>query len=297
MSPETTATATTLTSTTAPGKVFHSRSELADHYKSDWHKYNLRRREAGLVMLNEQDFKVRWDAALALKAEKERSGQKNGQDHIKNKDKNKKDKKSKKQNKNKNDDNNNNNNNAMTVKTNSYDEFKKRQQQEQDQKMSNDDDDDDNNGQDQDQSTNKNKKVMPAALVESQENPEIDPCQSLFDSHTSTTIGENVQYMHKTYGFFVPDQECLIDVEGLVGYLHEKIKLGHYCLYCERYVRVRCSFISPLALEKKWIYIFVPHFSSFYSRILLQLLLLILLLLYIYIYIESFRHGRVVSNT
>lgn len=28
--------------------------------------------------------------------------------------------------------------------------------------------------------------------------------------------------------------ECLIDLEGLLGYCHEKIKLGHYCLYCEK---------------------------------------------------------------
>jgi pre-60S factor REI1 len=28
--------------------------------------------------------------------------------------------------------------------------------------------------------------------------------------------------------------ECLLDLEGLLGYCHEKIKLGHYCLYCEK---------------------------------------------------------------
>ena len=30
-----------LTSTTAPGKVFSSRKDLQDHYRSDWHRYNL----------------------------------------------------------------------------------------------------------------------------------------------------------------------------------------------------------------------------------------------------------------
>lgn len=38
-------------------------------------------------------------------------------------------------------------------------------------------------------------------------------------------------------GFFVcvVDRiECLADLEGLLGYCHEKIKLGHYCLYCEK---------------------------------------------------------------
>lgn len=28
--------------------------------------------------------------------------------------------------------------------------------------------------------------------------------------------------------------DCLVDLEGLLGYCQEKIKLGHYCLYCEK---------------------------------------------------------------
>ena len=50
---------TGLTSTTAPGKTFDTRKDIADHYKSDWHRYNLKRREAGLPMLREEDFKAR----------------------------------------------------------------------------------------------------------------------------------------------------------------------------------------------------------------------------------------------
>ena len=29
-------------------------------------------------------------------------------------------------------------------------------------------------------------------------------------------------------------KEHLVDLEGLLGYCHEKIKLGHFCLYCEK---------------------------------------------------------------
>ena len=58
---------TGLTSTTAPGKTFDTRKDIADHYKSDWHRYNLKRREAGLPMLREEDFKARLEAALALR--------------------------------------------------------------------------------------------------------------------------------------------------------------------------------------------------------------------------------------
>jgi pre-60S factor REI1 len=64
--------------------------------------------------------------------------------------------------------------------------------------------------------------------------PVIDPTQSLFDKHMSTTVQENVDYMYNKYGFFIPDKEYLTDLEGLVGYCAEKIKLGHTCLYCQK---------------------------------------------------------------
>lgn len=32
--------------------------------------------------------------------------------------------------------------------------------------------------------------------------------------------------------FFVPDVEYLSDPQGLLGYVEEKVKLGHICLYC-----------------------------------------------------------------
>ncbi|KAL3910175.1 MAG: hypothetical protein SGARI_002253, partial [Bacillariaceae sp.] len=72
-----------LTSTTAPGKVFASRQELADHYKSEWHKYNLKRREAGLALLEKSEFQARWEAALALRQEKEKNSAVSGTDHLK----------------------------------------------------------------------------------------------------------------------------------------------------------------------------------------------------------------------
>jgi len=77
-------------------------------------------------------------------------------------------------------------------------------------------------------------KKMPQALVESQENPTIDPKQSLFDNQMSDTLEANVDYMRLNFGFFIPDRESLVDLEGLLGYCQEKIKLGHYCLYCEK---------------------------------------------------------------
>ena len=36
------------------------------------------------------------------------------------------------------------------------------------------------------------------------------------------------------HGFFLPDREYCVDVSGLLGYCAEKVKLGHYCLYCQK---------------------------------------------------------------
>mmetsp|Transcript_5979 Transcript_5979/g.17005 ORF Transcript_5979/g.17005 Transcript_5979/m.17005 type:complete len:451 (+) Transcript_5979:281-1633(+) len=197
-----------LTSTTAPGKTFASRSEIAEHYKSDWHKYNLKRREAGLPLLEEKEFQMRLEAALALRKEKEK---KNGTDHFKDvnskKSKKKLEKKSKKENSTASESNKKGGSSSSAAA---------------DTEMA---------AEDQSEAP---KPRIPAALAESQENPEIDPKQSLFDQHKSKSLKENVHYMQQKYGFFIPDKECLTDLEGLLGYCHEKIKLGHYCLYCNQ---------------------------------------------------------------
>ena len=190
-----------LSSTTAPGKVFGSRAELADHYKSDWHKYNLKRREAGLPLLGEQDFQARWEAALALRAEKEK---KNGTDHLK----------------------------ANKKKGGGNSKLSKKNQEINSTGVSSVANDSLEQG--NDMSSVAATPKTPKETAESQENPDIDPKQSLFDQHISNSVEENVKYMQTTYGFFLPDQEHLTDLEGLVGYCHEKIKLGHYCLYCEK---------------------------------------------------------------
>ena len=161
----------TLTSTTAPGKVFNTRSELAQHYKSDWHKYNLKRREAALPLLNEKDFTARWEAALALRNEKQKQSEIAGKDHLKKK----------------------NNKNKKKLAT--------AQQSKQDAR-------DGTSSAEENAVTDvpAEPKIHPKETAESQENPEINPLQSLFDSHVSTTLEENVKYMEQKYGFFLPDR-------------------------------------------------------------------------------------------
>ena len=224
----TTTTAFQLTSTTAPGKVFATRAELANHYKSQWHKYNLKRREAGLPPLLEPDFEARLAAAQDAFAERQDRKKSNANGHLKkNKAKIKKDKK-----------NSNNKkqeqleNGAATTSSQvpAYERIKQEQQQQQQQQPMEEEENDEAMDSDP---TN----VSSQEQQQPEQEPmmvEIDPCQSLFDSHVSESVPANVQYMQQRWGFFVPDREYLIDLQGLIGYCHEKIQLGHVCLYCQK---------------------------------------------------------------
>ncbi|KAL7445525.1 hypothetical protein ACHAXM_011810 [Skeletonema potamos] len=190
-----------LTSTTAPGKVFNSRSELQEHYKSDWHRYNLKRREAELPMLNEDDFNTRLEAAVALRKEREGRETRSGADHRK--DKSTKTKKSKKQVKKE------HKRKPMYAKRDEDpialpDEVEESEEEEEED------------------------------LADEEEQPEINPCQSLFDSHISQSPAASLEYMAGKYSFYLPDSEYCIDLEGLLGYCSEKIRIGNICLYCQK---------------------------------------------------------------
>ncbi|KAI8073063.1 C2H2 type zinc-finger-domain-containing protein [Gongronella butleri] len=54
----------------------------------------------------------------------------------------------------------------------------------------------------------------------------------IFCHHTSSDFDANLSHMILDHGFFLPDQEYLVDVPGLIAYLAEKVMLDHICIYC-----------------------------------------------------------------
>lgn len=215
--------APSLTSTTAPGKAFASRAELQDHYKSDWHRYNLKRRDAGLPMLNEEDFTVRYEVAVALRKEREGREERSGVDHRKDKTKSKKSKKGQQQKKsNKRQPAFAKRNEAIAVESSEADEGSAMQEDEAADGVSN------------------------QAMEE--EAPEINPSQCLFDNHISSSPVLNLKYMADKYSFFLPDADYCNDLEGLLGYCNEKVRIGNVCLYCQKmFVRERRGRTGPHA--------------------------------------------------
>lgn len=65
----------------------------------------------------------------------------------------------------------------------------------------------------------------------------LGPNISIFDNKEFDTVDECVSYMAVTFGFFIPDIEYMTDLEGFLGYLGEKVKLGGLCLCCQKQCR------------------------------------------------------------
>lgn len=65
-------------------------------------------------------------------------------------------------------------------------------------------------------------KAHPAGLEDTYAVPDAaswevwDVSQSLFDNHVSLSLDDNLRYMYKKFGFFLPDAEYLQDPEGLI---------------------------------------------------------------------------------
>lgn len=157
-------------------------------------------------MLNEADFNTRLEAAVALRKEREGREARSGADHRK--DKSNKSKKSKKQ---------------------AKKEHKRKpmyaKREEDLTTVQNDNEENDDMDHDE---------IDEEVMAEEEEQPEINPCQSLFDSKISKSPEANLEYMTNKYSFYLPDSEYCIDLEGLLGYCSEKIRIGNICLYCQK---------------------------------------------------------------
>ncbi|WEW58109.1 pre-60S factor rei1 [Emydomyces testavorans] len=58
--------------------------------------------------------------------------------------------------------------------------------------------------------------------------------QCLFCNYDSPNLNENVSHMHKTHGMFIPEQDYLVDLESLIKYLQMKVTQNNECLYCHK---------------------------------------------------------------
>ncbi|KAI0686353.1 C2H2 type zinc-finger-domain-containing protein [Cytidiella melzeri] len=60
----------------------------------------------------------------------------------------------------------------------------------------------------------------------------LQPTQCLFCPELSPSLEHNLTHMSAAHSFFIPDADYLTDITGLVTYLGEKIAVGNVCIYC-----------------------------------------------------------------
>ncbi len=69
---------------------------------------------------------------------------------------------------------------------------------------------------------------------EDEEDYKTDIKLCLFCNYASPTTDLNVHHMGKQHGFFIPEKDYLVDLEGFVNYLAETIQVLHACLFCHK---------------------------------------------------------------
>lgn len=61
----------------------------------------------------------------------------------------------------------------------------------------------------------------------------IDPAKEcMFCSAAQPSLEASLEHMRLKHGFFVPERHYLVDLPGLLGYLADKVSVGHVCLWC-----------------------------------------------------------------
>lgn len=68
-------------------------------------------------------------------------------------------------------------------------------------------------------------------MEEEREWEEWDVRRCLFDNTMLESLEGNLEYMLRNFGFYLPDAQYLVDPEGLVKYLGAKLQHGHVPLY------------------------------------------------------------------
>ena len=69
----------------------------------------------------------------------------------------------------------------------------------------------------------------------------------LFCNHKSSSLEGSLNHMSHQHSFFIPDSEYVVDMEGLVTYLGERVGQGHMCMWCGHLGR---QFPSTDAVQK-----------------------------------------------
>jgi len=205
--------------------IFSTSDAQREHYKREWHKYNLKRKIAGLPSITEPEFEekikkqleenanankiVTWNCEVCRKVFNTENAFKNhelSKKHIENAAKFEK-KKALMEDDDSSDLSDNDNNDSKKPKIN----WKKRFAEAKTEEEFN--------------------KVLDEKIKMSRK---LEETECLFCDFKGQNFEDKMGHMTIEHTFFIPDVEYLSNLKGLITYLGEKISIGNTCIFCER---------------------------------------------------------------
>ena len=217
----------------------HSDDERASHYKSEWHRYNVKRRCAGLASIPQALFESQLTALNNKKAaEASAKATQNCKTCKKSFS------------------------TASAFQAHIASKKHLKKVEKQGEGGPDDDDEDEDDMEDAPKSASapgpseSKSEEDDSAMVEDGEDEEeegeaIPLMHCLFCSKNYTQVDSCVSHMLREHGFFIPFIENLVDLEGLLTYLGEKIGIGHVCLWCNGAGRARYPSTESVQMHMK----------------------------------------------
>ncbi|KAI7854804.1 C2H2 type zinc-finger-domain-containing protein [Circinella umbellata] len=195
---------------------FESAEGQRTHYRSDWHRYNLKRKVAELPPVSNSQFQRRAEVVKEAEAPevkpepfkghcgacKKTFGTKNSHDsHIRSK---------------------------------KHKEAVVKQESRVKKQTETTENNNDNDNEEQEKEKKKEINIEETITIDEKikASRRLEETECLFCNNKADSFEDNMSHMTLVHSFFIPDIEYLVDLKGLVKYLGEKISVGNTCLHC-----------------------------------------------------------------
>jgi len=201
---------------------FRSADIQREHYRQDWHRYNLKRKVAGLQPISHEVFTEKISAQNEQSKENEPKSNNYHCEACK---------------KTFNTENAFKNHEVSKKHLENVAKFEKRKESKKNENKT-------NLNKKQSMPNINWKQKLADAQTEEEVNMVIDEKikhsrrleenECLFCDFKGTTFEEKMEHMTIEHSFFIPDLEFVVDLKGFVNYLAEKVAIGNTCIYCKK---------------------------------------------------------------
>lgn len=202
---------------------FEGSQAQREHMKSEWHRYNLKRRVANLPPISEEVFNSKVQALSAHEDAESAKSDKNKQ--MTKKELRRREKEALLEKKRQ---------LLKIAEQNALNRLAEQQAKPQDElrEASKEESKEEPKEQDEEELT---EEQLSEKLMQQKIDNRVDiPLTACFfcNNKSFKTVELNLEHMFKNHGFYIPEQKYLVDRDGLLSYISEKIGLGNVCIVC-----------------------------------------------------------------